>query len=497
MPRRAYHAAVDLGAGSGRVFLGAIDSEAVHLHEAHRFGYSPRRAAGHLRWDMSRLLEGLLAGLQSAAAAAAVRGGDLVSIGVDAWGVDYGLIDERGCLLEEPISYRDERTAGIMTRTFAAVPRSDIFRTTGVQFLPLNTLFQLIAHVEEGLPSGAERLLLIPDLCHHVLCGSAVGEPTNASTTQLLNIETGSWDDQLFARLGLPRGLMPDLRPAGEALGRLEPALSARLDLPQIPVIQPATHDTASAVAGTPLQPGWAYISSGTWSLVGVERNTPLVTDAVLDANFTNERGVAGTTRLLKNVMGLWILESCRHEWRAAGLDDDLPALLARAGELREVAGLIFPDAARFFNPPSMLQELQTAVSESGQRVPDDPVVLTKVVLDSLALRYASVISRLETLTGDVVEGIHIVGGGALNEYLNQATANATGRLVLAGPVEATAIGNLLMQTIASGATASIGDGRRAVAAGFPPRRFEPRSSAVWSGAAERYRELEGSGLKT
>jgi rhamnulokinase len=489
--RLAYHVAVDLGAGSGRVFLGAIHSESVHLHEAHRFGYSPRRVAGHLRWDMSRLLEGLLAGLQSAAAAAAVRSGDLVSIGVDAWGVDYGLIDERGCLLEEPISYRDERTAGIMTRTFAAVPRREIFRTTGVQFLPLNTLFQLVAHVEEGLPRSAERLLLIPDLCHHLLCGSAVGEPTNASTTQLLNVETGSWDDQLFARLGLPRGLMPDLWPAGEALGTLEPELSGRLDLPQILVIQPATHDTASAVAGTPLQPGWAYISSGTWSLVGIERNTPLVNDDVLDANFTNERGVAGTTRLLKNVMGLWILESCRREWRAAGLDDDLPALLARARELREVPGLIFPDAVRFFNPPSMLQELRTALSEGGQRVTDDPVVLTKVVLDSLALRYASVIARLETLTGDVIDGIHIVGGGALNDYLNQATANATGRPILAGPVEATAIGNLLVQAMASGTTASIADGRRAVATGFPPRRFEPRSSAIWSEATRRYRELE------
>ena len=459
---RSFHAAIDLGAGSGRVVLGDVAPDAVSIRELDRFHYAPRHLDGHLRWDMPRLVEGLRVGLQHAAAAARTAGGELISVGVDGWGVDYGLLDDEGSLVEEPICYRDERTAGVMEEVFARVPRETIFAATGIQLLPFNTLFQLAAHVKAGLPARAARLLLIPDLCHHVLSGSVVGELTNASTTQLLKVESPDWNDDLFERLGLPRALMPELVPAGTEVGCLRSGLLPTRGLASIRVVAPATHDTASAVLGTPLEAGWAYISSGTWSLVGVERDAPLVDAQVLAANVTNERGAGGTIRFLKNVMGLWLLESCRREWTQAGWSETLDHLLERVGTPSEPSALIYPDAPRFFSPRSMTRELTAALVESGQAAMDDPAIVTKVVLDSLALRYASVITTLERLTGQSIEGIHIVGGGALNAYLNQATANAAGRPVLAGPIEATAIGNLLVQAIACGTLGGIAEGRRA-----------------------------------
>lgn len=362
-------------------------SDGVFLEEAHRFGYAPRRSAGHLRWDFTRLIDGMRDGLCRAASVAGARDLTVRSVGVDSWGVDYGLVDDEGDLVEEPICYRDDRTEGMMERAFARVPRETLFRETGVQFLPFNTIFQLMAHVREGLPGGAARLLMIPDLCHQALCGASTSEPTNASTSQLLNLDTADWDDRLFSELDLPRHLMPRLRPSGTTLGPLREHLRERLQLPEAVVVQPATHDTASAVAGTPLAPGWAFISSGTWSLVGVERRAPLVEPAVLAANFTNERGVGGTFRFLKNVAGLWILECCRREWQASGRIDDLPHLLAETAALREPQGLVYPDDPRFFNPPSMLRELRQALTETGQRVPASPAEWARVVLDSLACR--------------------------------------------------------------------------------------------------------------
>ena len=467
------HAAVDLGAGSGRVIVGGFSPDHVTFQEAHRFAYAPRPHQGCLRWDFERLLGGMREGLGRAGAIAAREGRQLRSIGVDSWGVDYGLVDADGRLVEEPVCYRDSRSAPMMEAAFRQVDRETIFRETGIQFLPFNTVFQLMAHTRQGLPDAASRLLMIPDLCHNALCGSATGEPTNASTTQLLNIRTGGWDDALFERLRLPRTLMPPLRAAGDGLGLLREDLQRDLALPGASVVQPATHDTASAVAGTPLRGAWAFISSGTWSLVGVERTSPLIDAEVLAANFTNERGVCGTFRFLKNVAGLWILECCRHEWQEAGRDIPLAELLEGAAALDNAAGLIDPDSPRFFNPSSMIDEVRAALVEGDQPAPGDPIVLTKVILDSLASRYASVIRIIERLTRSRIEGIHIVGGGARNDYLNQATANAADRPVLAGPVEATALGNLLVQAISSGLT-TLGQGREWIARSFAPRRFDP-----------------------
>ena len=487
-PGRQY-LAFDLGAGSGRAMLGCLSDDGLEISEVHRFHYAPVTSGGHLRWPFARVLEGIEAGLVAAQRAAQAP---IESLGVDSWAVDYGLLDEAGRLLEDPISYRDHRTDGNVERVLRELPRHEIFERTGIQFLQFNTLFQLHAHMREGLPPQARRLLMIPDLVHHALCGSTTGEHTNASTTQLVDVRTRSWADDLFSRLGLPRELMPELVPPGTPLGELAPRLQRKLGTGAIRVTAPATHDTASAVAGTPLQPGWAYISSGTWSLVGVERAAPLLGEAVERANFTNEGGAFSTIRFLKNVMGLWILESCRREWESAGRASDLAALLEAAAALGHSPGVVFPDDPRFFNPQSMTAELQEALAATGQSARDEPAQLTRVILDSLALRYASVVGTIESLTGERVPGIHVVGGGCRNEYLNQATADASGRPVLAGPVEATAAGNLLLQAIASGELRSLAEGRRLVAA---PRRFEPRARAGLEAVRGRYREIEARAL--
>jgi rhamnulokinase len=478
------HVAIDLGAGSGRAFLGHVDEAGLALEELHRFTYGPRPSAGHLRWDMAALHRGLAAGLAAAGERAAASGRSVASIGVDAWGVDYGLIDAGGALVEDPIAYRDPRTDGVMDAVLARVPRAEIFQRTGIQFLPINTIYQLAAHVRDGLASDAAGILLMPDLCHLFLSGSRSGEYTDASTTQLLNATTRQWDDALFAQLGLPRALMPALVAPGGALGALRPALQAGLGGDPIRVIAPATHDTASAVVGTPLTPGWAFISSGTWSLVGVERDTPLLTGEAEAANFTNEGGAGGTIRFLKNVMGLWVLEACRREWGSGAPDID--ALVAGAGALPGPAGVIEVDDLGLLNPPSMIRAIHAQLTATGQRIPETPIELARVVFDSLALGYARVVAALERLTGAPIAGIHVVGGGSRNAYLNQATADATGKPVLAGPVEATAAGNVIVQAVASGSFASIAEGRAALARAVAVRRYDPVVSDRWAELAAR-----------
>jgi rhamnulokinase len=488
------HVAIDLGAGSGRAFLGHVDEGGLALEELHRFTYGPRPSAGHLRWDMTALHGGLVAGLAAARERAAASARTLASIGVDAWGVDYGLIDAGGALVEEPIAYRDPRTDGVMDAVLARVPRAEIFRRTGIQFLPINTIYQLAAHVRDGLAADAAGILLMPDLCHLFLSGSRSGEYTDASTTQLLNATTRQWDDALFGRLALPRVLMPALVDPGTDLGALRPALVASIATgpggDAIRVIAPATHDTASAVVGTPLAPGWAFISSGTWSLVGVERATPLLTDEAEAANFTNEGGAGGTIRFLKNVMGLWVLEACRREWGSAAPDID--ALVGGAGALPGPAGVIDVDDLGLLNPPSMVRAIHAQLTATGQRVPETPTELARVVFDSLALGYARVVAAIERLTGDAIAGIHVVGGGSRNVYLNQATADATGKAVLAGPVEATAAGNVIVQAVACGGLASIAEGRDALARAVSLRRYDPVASDRWRELAQKLHTAAG-----
>jgi rhamnulokinase len=480
------HLAIDLGAGSGRAILGRFVADGLRTREVHRFVYPPRPEAGHLRWPMAQITAGIEAGLAAGRAAAAADGPGLRSVGVDGWGVDYGIVDGAGRLLEAPVCYRDPARTAHMEDVLERVPRADLYARTGIQFLPFNTVYQLWDHVREGLPRGAARLLMVPDLLHQFLAGVAVNEYTNASTTQLLDARRRDWDDALFERLSLPRSLVETPVEPGTVLGPLRPDLGQALD-----VVAPATHDTASAVAGTPLRPGWAYVSSGTWSLVGVERRAPVLGKDACRASFTNEGGVYGTVRFLKNVMGLWILEGCRRDWDKGAGAPGLSSLVEAASRLESPAGLVFPDDPRFFNPESMTAAVAEALRETGQAVPDDPARLARVVLDSLALRYASVLETIERLTGEAVLGIHVVGGGSRNAYLNQATADAAGRPVLAGPAEATALGNLALQAIATGAIGSLSEARAAIERSHPPRLFEPRPGGLGRDARERYARLE------
>jgi rhamnulokinase len=461
------------------------------LKEARRFHYPPRRSDGHLRWDLRHIFAEIKAGLRAAGAKARERGRQILSIGVDSWGVDYGLIDAQGELVEDPICYRDERTAGIQEQVFALMPRAEIFSRTGIQFLDFNTIFQIFAHAKAGISEKAARLLLISDLINFLLTGRAVGEYTNATTMQLVNEETRSWDEALIERLALPAHLLPDIVSAGTDLGPLRPELASELELHGVRVITPATHDTGSAVAGAPLDEGWAYISSGTWSLVGIERTDALINSTVAHHNYTNEGGAHGTIRFLKNVMGLWVLESCRREWQTRGLAADYDALLSDVKAQSDFPALIYPDDARLFNPPSMIEAIRTQLDETGQNIDDRPSPLAKTILDSLALRYASVLRTIEELTGERIRGIQVVGGGSQNDYLNQATANAAGKPVLAGPVESTVIGNVLLQAIAASRFKSLAEARRHVASQISLRRFEPQTSPAWTEAARRYAMIE------
>jgi rhamnulokinase len=483
--------AVDLGAGSGRVFLVGVEPGELLLEEVYRFHYPPVRRLGHLRWDLSNVFADIKAGLYAAGKSARRRGRPVVSVGVDSWGVDYGLIDADGNLVEDLICYRDERTAGVMEQVFERTPRAEIFARTGIQFLAFNTLFQLFAHARSGIPARAEKMLLIPDLINFLLTGRAVTEYTNATTTQMIYAETGAWDYPLIERLGLPAQLLAEIVPAGEDLGPLRPELAEELNLKGARVVAPATHDTGSAVAGAPLGDDWVYISSGTWSLVGVELSRTLISPEVASHNFTNEGGAFGTIRFLKNVMGLWILESCRREWHERGLEVDYDVLLARASARRDSNALIYPDDERLFNPSSMTGAIARQLTETGQTIDDDPAALTAMILDSLALRYASIIRTIEKLIGKPIDGAQIVGGGSQNQYLNQATASASQKVVLAGPAEATAIGNALVQAVAAGRFATLAEARRHVAANISPRRFEAQPSPEWEEKARRYAEIE------
>lgn len=483
--------AVDLGAGSGRVFLAGLDVDAMLLEELHRFQYPPAESDGHLRWDLQLIFAEIKKGLRAAGTKARDLRRKIQSVGVDSWGVDYGLIDADGGLVESPVCYRDERTQGAMDQVFGQIPREVIFERTGIQFMPFNSLFQWFVHARQGINTDARTLLLIPDVINFFLTGERVTEYTNATTTQMINARTRRWDVDLLNRLELPVDLLPDIVAAGTEVGKIKTVLAEELELDSIPVIAPATHDTGSAIAGAPLRTGRAYISSGTWSLVGIERAEVLINSDVARANFTNEGGAFGTIRFLKNVTGLWILESCRKEWKQSGQRIDYDVLLQHVAAIDGYDAFLFPDDQRFFNPASMLDAIRIHLKETAQTMPDRPVAIAKIILDSLAFRYASVIRKIELLTKEKIEDIQIIGGGSQNSYLNQTTANATGLRVAAGPVEATVIGNVLVQAIASGRFATLADARQYIAQNVKLQSFAPQLSAACDEAKQRYAAIE------
>jgi rhamnulokinase len=475
--------AIDLGAESGRAMLGRFGSGVLTVEEVHRFPNEPVEYAGTLHWDVARLwME-----IQRALYNGLDRAPD--GIGVDTWGVDYALLGERGQLLENPYHYRDRRTDGIMDAVSRLVPREDVYAATGIQFLPFNTLYQLF-WAKQNTPrllAAADRLITMPDLFHYWLTGKAVCEFSNASTTQMIDPRTRSWATALLERLGLPARLPGPLVEPGTVIGPVLPAVSASLS--GAPVIAPASHDTGSAVAAVAARDGTAFLSSGTWSLVGIELDSPVITPESLRLNFTNEGGVCGTTRLLKNVMGLWLLQGCRRSWAARGTMYEYGELANMAASQPGFRHLVDPDCGRFLHPDCMLSAIDSFCAETDQPAPTSVGAYVRAVLESLALKYRGVIRDLERLTGRAIEQIRIVGGGSRNHLLNQFTADATGKRVLAGPVEATALGNIAIQMLATGATASLGESRQVIDRSYQPAVFEPRDTALWNEQSGRFKQ--------
>lgn len=466
-------AAVDIGASSGRVILGRTGPGGPALETVHRFPNGVRDLDGALRWDLEGIFEEVLAGLALAADRAAACGERVVSIGIDTWAVDYGLVDADGAMAALPHSYRDDRTAAVVPLVHRRLEEAALYATTGLQHLPFNTLYQLAC---ESDLTGMQALL-IPDLLAFRLTGKRRTEETNASTTGLYDAVAGEWAPDLFTALGLPANLFPELIAPGQTVGGLLPAVAERTGLPGgTPVVAVGSHDTASAVAAVPAsEPGFAYISSGTWSLAGIELARPVLTEASRRANFTNERGVDATIRYLRNVGGLWLLSESMRTWSGAGEVPELAELLAAAALLPPGGPLINVDADEFIAPGEMPGRIRAAVAADGGVLPEDPAAVTRCILDSLAAAYARTLFRAAELSGQAIDVVHIVGGGSQNSLLCQLTANATGLPVIAGPVEATALGNVLVQARAAGAVSgSLAELRRLVAESSPTVTYRP-----------------------
>ncbi len=485
--------AVDLGAESGRVVAGLFDGQRVRLEELHRFSNGAVQIGGTLRWDVLRLWADIQNGLS---AAAAKFGSAIASIGVDTWGVDYVLMTKTNEMLGAPWHYRDARSQGMLNHALTKVPRGDIFAATGLQFMEINTLYQLLAmrQTNPDLMRMADVFLMMPDYLHWALCGSRVVEFTNATTTQCFDATQGTWAFDLLKKLEIPTHFFPEVVPPGTKLGNLRDEISRRTNLARIPVIAPATHDTGSAVAAVPTEKtgsaSWAYISSGTWSLMGVEVQKAVLTPRALQLNVTNEGGIDGTYRLLKNIMGLWLVQECRRSFERHGKPLDYAPLIQLATAAAPFQSLIDPDDPQFLSPDDMPAAIQNFCQETNQPVPTTEGQLIRCCLESLALKYRVVMGWMEELTGTPIEVIHIVGGGTKNELLNQFTANACGRPVVTGPVEATALGNVLVQARTSGEIGSLSEIRDIVRRSSEMRHYAPQNSSDWQAANSRFAEL-------
>jgi rhamnulokinase len=483
--------AVDLGAQSGRVTVGRFDGEVLEATEVHRFPNIPVRTGETLQWDVLRLYRDVLDGLSAAA-----RTVDRVdSVAVDSWAVDFGLVDRRGRLVQNPTHYRDRRRARAMEDVLALVPPRELYERTGIQLLPINTIFELGAMAAERDPAlgSAETLLLVPDLIHYWLCGARASEFTNATTTQCFDPRAHGWAVDLLERIGVRPALMPEVVEPGTRLGRLEDDVGGETGIANAEVIAGATHDTGSAVAAVPFrQPGSAFVSAGTWSLVGLEVREPVVTEAAFAENLTNEGGVEGTFRLLRNVTGLWLVHECQRAWAAEGHPFTFDELVLLAGEAPPLRSLVDPDDPAFAEPGDMPSRVVEFCARTGQEQPSEPGAVVRCLLESLALGHARAIRALASVTGGSPAEIHVVGGGARNELLCRFSADAAGLPVLAGPAEATVLGNLLVQAMSLGEIASLADARAVVRRSFEPTTYEPRQTPEWREAAQRFDALAG-----
>jgi len=483
--------ALDLGASSGRAVVGRFDGERLRLQEVHRFANGPVRVLDSLYWDALGIFREIKQGLAKGAQAC---GAEIASLGLDTWGVDYGLLDARDELLGNPYHYRDSRTDGMLQEAFRRVPREEIFEHTGIQFLQLNSLYQLLAMAVAGSPQLeiAQTFLNLPDLFNFWLTGRKVSEFTIATTSQCYDPRAGDWAWPLLEKVELPTHIFGEVVSPGTLLGPLHPALAEETSAGPVPVVASAGHDTGAAVAAVPASShDHVYISSGTWSVLGVEIDAPLVTPQALAYNFTNEGGVENTIRLMKNIMGLWIVQECRRQWLQEGDELSWDELTLLASQAEAFGSLVNPDDPRFLPPGDMPAKIRRFCAETGQPMPQGKGAIVRCVLESLALTYRRVLEQLEAVLGRQHPSIHIIGGGSQNRLLNQLTADATARPVVAGPAEATSIGNILVQALALGHVASLEEGRELVLRSFPVTTHEPGSErAIWDEAYARYREL-------
>jgi rhamnulokinase len=490
--------ATDLGASNGRVLLGRWDGARFALEELHRFANGPVTVHGRIYWDALSLWTEIKHGLSRYAAH---ENTPLAGIGIDTWGVDYGLLDKAGRLLGNPVHYRDARTNNIFDRAFPIVPRADIYAETGLQFIQLNTLFQLVAARLEHDPQldYADTLLLMPDLFHYWLTGEKIAEYTIASTTQMLRARDRQWAFDLLQKFNLPTGMLPNIVPPGTVVGPVLAAVAQETGLAAgAPVIAVGSHDTASAVAGIPgLDASSVYLSSGTWSLMGVETAQPIVNQKALELNFTNEGGVNNTIRLLKNITGLWLLQESRRQLEREGRVITWPQMLAEAEAAPPFQSIVNPDAPDFFEPSNMIDTIRAFCRRTNQPAPETVGEVVRCCLESLALRYRWVVNALEDLLtsadgigGPRLTSVRIVGGGSQNRLLNQFTADACGRPVVTGPVEAAALGNVMLQAVATGHLKNITEGRAAIARSIEQEHFEPQPNPGWDAAYSRFLNL-------
>lgn len=480
----SHYLAFDLGAESGRAVIGRFHDGMLAITEVCRFPNEPLHENNSLRWDIRKLWSEM----QRAFTLLPVE--HLDGIGVDTWGVDFALVKKSGELVENPFHYRDSRTEGIMAEVCNLVGREEIYSQTGIQFLPFNTLYQLYAACRAAPQSiaAADKFLTIPDLFNFRLTGVQACEYSNASTTQFLDARTREWAVDLLARLDLPVRLLPPLVKPGSILGPLQASVSAAFA--GTPVVAPACHDTGSAFAAVSASRTSAIMSSGTWSLLGAELSAPVISAEACRQNFTNEGGVCGTVRFLKNIAGLWLLQSCRRSWAASGFNysyEDLLSAAAAEGERFAFRSVFDPDHPSLLHPDDMPSAIANLCVQTGQPAPDSAPAFTRAILESLALKYRAVLGALENLTGIRFDEIRIIGGGSKNRLLNQFTADATGRAVVAGPAEATAIGNIAMQMVATGAASSLSAARETIDRSFPRERFEPRAADRWESAFRRF----------
>ncbi|MGD2093888.1 MAG: rhamnulokinase family protein [Phycisphaerales bacterium] len=481
--------AVDLGAESGRVMLGSVSADRLGLEEIHRFSNGPIEENGSLRWDFDKLLSEIKTGIKKTVKAATAQ---IWGIAVDSWGVDFGLLDVDGQLVENPYHYRDSQTNGMMDKAFELISKREIYENTGIQFMQLNSVYQLLAmRLNNSIAlAKATKLIFMADLFSYFLCGKIFAEYSLASTSQFMNMKTGQWSKEVLDKLSLPDNILPKIVRPGKVVGQLSTRVGIELGCGAMPVIAIGSHDTASAVAAVPAtgDTNWAYLSSGTWSLMGVEIPKAIVNDKTFEYEFTNEGGVENTIRLLKNIMGLWPVQECRRQWQREGDDLSYTELTALAEKAEPFAAHIDVDHSEFLSPGDMPKRINDYLTETGQKPIDDKGQMIRTILESLALKYRSVMEAIEDTTGKTIEILHIVGGGIQNELLCQFAANALGKKVITGPIEATASGNILMQAKATGQIKTLAHAREIVRKSFKLKEYQPQDSSLWD---EQYKKVQ------